>query len=524
MKKKVIAAILTAAMSFSLLAGCGGSDGRQGGENSGQDASASAEGGSSSDEGNVQENGETSHIIMTYLTLGMTPPDLQMVQDAVNEISVPEIGVEVEFKPIAIPDTFSNYSMWIGSGEQIDLMCIAFQGLNNYVNSGQLQSLDDLMANEGSYVKGLAEEFPITDGAVIEGQTYGVQPVQPVYGSRVGAVVRQDYFEETGIAMKDQFTWEELTEILMKIKEAHPDTYPMCKMGSSVGSTATGYGFMAEMDNLGATSASGSLLSSDSTTIENVYATEGFKEYLLLTRQWYEDGLIMPDAATTDATSTELLSSGKSCAYLMNQQPVQLLTEASYGWNSVGLNLTEGYFPALSGASGTYWTIPVTSEDPRAAMRFLNLMYENQAVADLLKSGIEGVHYEKTGEDYVITFAEGLTPDTTGYMMPLGLYGDMRYMLGYGSVASPEENAAWTENNRKKIYQSFGYNYNPVNMTNQLIAVNTVLDQYLPSLETGSVEDVEGTYAEFLSALETAGINDIIADNQAQFDAWRNAQ
>lgn len=526
MKKKIFAAMLTAAMGISLLAGCGGGNGQGAGKDGGSGGTPSTEenGSSGEDNGNVGASGETAHIVMTYLTVGVTPPDLLKVQDAVNEISVPEIGVEVEFKAVAIPDTFSNYSMWIGSGEQIDLMCIAFQGLNNYVNSGQLQPIDELLANEGAYLKGLADEFPITDGAVIQGQTYGIQSVAPMYGFRGGAVVREDYFAETGIAMKDQYTWEELTDILMKIKEAYPDTYPVCQLGTGLGSAATNYGFMSELDNLGATSASGSLLSADSTTIENVYATEGYKEYLLLMRQWQEDGLIMPDAATTDATLSELMASGKTCANLMNLQPVQLMTEGAYGWKGVALNVTEGYYPAISGASGTFWTIPVTSADPSAAMRFLNLMYENQAISDLLLRGIEGTHYVKTDNEYIIAFPEGVTPDNTGYYNPLGLFGDRRYAKEFSEGASLEENQAWTANNEKKPYQSVGYNYDTANMTNQLIAVNTVLDQYLPSLETGSVEDVEGTYAEFLKALETAGINEIIADNQAQFDAWRRAQ
>ena len=109
------------------------------------------------------DEGEAEQIIMTYLTLGQNPADLQMVQDAINEISKEKINVEVEFKPVAISETFSNYSLWIGSGEQVDLMCIAFQGLNNYVNSGQLLPLDEYLASDGSYLTQLSEELPIYD-------------------------------------------------------------------------------------------------------------------------------------------------------------------------------------------------------------------------------------------------------------------------------------------------------------------------------------------------------------------------
>ncbi|MCD7957029.1 MAG: ABC transporter substrate-binding protein [Lachnospiraceae bacterium] len=466
------------------------------------------------------EESEPDHIIMTYLTTGSTPADLEMVQDAVNEISIAEINVEVEFKVISISETFTNYSLWVASGEQVDLMCIAFQSLNTYANSGQILALDEYLESDGTYISELAEEFPLYDGAVINGSTYGVTPVMPCYGFRGGMVIREDYFEELGVEQQDQYTWDEITEILTAVKENHSDCYPACILGSSIGSTATNYGFFAELDYLGASSASGVLTSADSTEIVNIYATEEYKEFLYLMREWYELGLILPDAATTDSTATELMSSGKTCANPMNQQPVQLLTEASYGWNSVSLNMTEGYYPSASASAGTYWTIPITSENPEAAMKFLNLMYENQDVADLLKTGIEGVHYVTTDEDYVVAYPDGITSENTTYYEPLGLYGDRRYELAYSAGASIEENDAWTANNLSKQYMSVGYNYDTSNMTNQIIAVNSVLDQYLPSLETGSVEDVDTIYEQFLSALEVAGINDIIADNQAQFDAW----
>ena len=237
-------------------------------------------------------------------------------------------------------------------------------------------------------------------------------------------------------------------------------------------------------------------------------------------REWQEKGLILPDAATTDATIPELMTSGKTCANIGNLQPVQLNSAPSYGWDSVAMNMTEGYYPAATASTETYWTIPVTSENPDAAMKFLNLMYEDQDVADLLKNGIEGVHYVKTDEDLVIEYPEGVTAETSTYMEPLGLYGDRRKEMQYSSVVSAAENEAWTENNMKKKYKSVGYSYDTTDMTNQIIAVNSVIDQYLPSLETGSVEDVDSAYEDFLNALDAAGINDIIADNQAQFDAW----
>ena len=46
------------------------------------------------------------HLVVAYLTLGVTPPDLKKVEDAVNEKTIPEINVEVEFKAVSAYDAF----------------------------------------------------------------------------------------------------------------------------------------------------------------------------------------------------------------------------------------------------------------------------------------------------------------------------------------------------------------------------------------------------------------------------------
>ena len=64
-----------------------------------------------------------------------------------------------------------------------------------------------------------------------------------------------------------------------------------------------------------------------------------------------------------------------------------------------------------------------------------------------------------------------------------------------------------------------GYSFDPTNVTTALTAVSAVIGQYAPPLECGVV-DPEEKIPEFLHALEAAGINDVIAENQAQLDAW----
>ena len=46
-----------------------------------------------------------------------------------------------------------------------------------------------------------------------------------------------------------------------------------------------------------------------------------------------------------------------------------------------------------------------------------------------------------------------------------------------------------------------------------------MITEYQPALETGSA-DLESTYQAFIDKLKANGIDEIIADKQAQFDEW----
>ena len=56
-------------------------------------------------------------------------------------------------------------------------------------------------------------------------------------------------------------------------------------------------------------------------------------------------------------------------------------------------------------------------------------------------------------------------------------------------------------------------------MADKLVKVQEVVQEYIPVLESGSV-DLELYYPEFINALNQAGMRDIIEDKQSQFDAY----
>ena len=109
MKKRVLKKmgvfLLAVIMAMTLLNGCGKKEGGTNPETTKAGSEPQNETGSSegnentgaeeSSEDSGEWTGEISKIIMTYPTGGVEPTDMRLVQDAINEISRKEAGVEI---------------------------------------------------------------------------------------------------------------------------------------------------------------------------------------------------------------------------------------------------------------------------------------------------------------------------------------------------------------------------------------------------------------------------------------------
>ena len=87
-------------------------------------------------------------VVIQFPTLGTTPPDLQLVEDAINERTESEIGVHVTFYPVSAFETNTTTSLMVSSGEKLDLAISIFEGgVANYVNQGMLLNWTTLWRN-----------------------------------------------------------------------------------------------------------------------------------------------------------------------------------------------------------------------------------------------------------------------------------------------------------------------------------------------------------------------------------------
>lgn len=499
------AAVLLACMMTASLAACGGSG-------SG-DSSAASTGGSASasSESTSGETGSSDEIVklVVWGVGSADTEDCNEVAEAISEITREKIGVEIE---LVRGQDADQINLALTSGEAIDLL--------NYNNvNGQLASivrnsyatgLDDLVEQYGQGALGVINPVDL-DACRFGGVLYALPDMKDTSHS-AGFSMRKDIVDELGIEVPDMGTYEDMHEILTKVHEAYPDMYPLVPTWAN-GGMQESFAVDPMGDNLGV------LINAfdDSTEVVNYYATDEYREFCEMMYQWNQEGLIMPDATTT--TENNLLS-GNGFAMFENWKPgKELENYKSNGKEVVFMKVIEPYkFTDCS--NGNSFIIPYSSAHPEKAMELWNLMYTDPEVSNLFINGIEGKHWVYTDDTKTfITTPEGVDPNASGYSSVDWAWPNQQLT----PVWEGAEADLWEQlnkfNNDGVPSPAHGFSWDSSPVLNQVTACNNVVSAYHTALRWGAMDPAENL-PKFIAELESAGINEIIAEKQKQLDEF----
>lgn len=464
---------------------------------------------------------EPYEIVVTYMTFLGTPRDLALVEEEVNKIAIPTVNAKISFLPLTVFEAASKTSLMISSGEKLDLMMVLFQGGPvNYVNNGQIIPLDELFAQYGEDIA-RAEGIAMA-GGYLNNTLYAI-PSEEKFARQMGVVMRSDLLAKYPFAKNewDMIGYEDLDALFARVRAGEGENLYMLPLSGS--SLTTFMGFHT-VDVLGTGLASGGLMNGglDNTRVVNVFATPEYKKHLEWFRKWYLSGYWPKDCVTMTDVSMDLMRSGRYFAAL---NATEADMKAKYiqdcGWDVRAFNTVKPY-AMTSIYQISVWTIPITCEDPETTFKFLNLMYQSEEINNLLHNGIEGLHYVKTGDRGIINFPEGLNAENTGYYNPLGVWGDKSLRYQWPPITPDYFDELKTFNakvDETMASKALGYCFNSYPVRTEYVAVNDVISQYQAGLESGSL-DPETALPQFLAALNAAGIDRVIAENQKQLDAW----
>lgn len=454
-------------------------------------------------------------IVIETVTLGAPYADIPAVEDAINAITVPAINVRVRILNVGIAQHERRITQMINTREKVDLVMVGLTlPMSSMVAAGMLLPLDAPLAVYGADIESLMDGQ--LDAGRLHGALYAI-PADAYTAQAGGFVYNKQMADELGIEVPDPLTFEELTRIFGIVREKLPGVYATSFGTGNIPSVM----FLNNMESYDSyTHCYGVTFHQyDSTRIVNLYASQLFRRHLMQQREWMKQGYVVPDSMTSGILSQEYMAAGEIFGMVTNYSPIEAPTQQSN--SSFPIEIVKITRPARSTSAiqERMWGIPVSCENPEKAMEFLNLMYANADVANLLSNGIEGLNYKFVDEN-VITYADGVDPANPGYGRVFSRFGDQMKLYQW-LPATPNYQAELAEFNESALdSRSLGYTFDPDPVAAEVAAVNEVIALYLPPLECGLVDDVDTAIAEFNTQLENAGIDRIIAENQRQLDMW----
>jgi putative aldouronate transport system substrate-binding protein len=456
-------------------------------------------------------------IDFAYLSFNKIPETdaLATVEEAINAITIPKINATVKLHPFGIPDYFQQVTLMLQSGEGLDVFS-SLGDLPQRVSQNQfidISSMIDKDAPEAKAVVGAA----FLKTTTLNGKLYGI-PAYKGVALAPNLVYRADIMQEIGVDPATIKSLNDLTDVFAKVKAKYPDMIPLVPVQQgTVGLITTLYG----IDFLGDSYLTPvAVLEGDSTKVVNFYETQKFKDLVTLARDWFNKGFILKDAATTTTNVMEFLSGGKGFAYIAayGGQAAWTQITAQSGKDIKMVRLGQPYLSTVS-VNALTWGVTSISKHPDAALKFINLLFTDKEVINLVIYGIEGIDYVKVDADHV-KYPEGQDASTVPYTSQLscGVVGNQFIQYQMEGTDMADLQLMLEENKNSAMSPAMGFTFDSNIVANEYSAVTNVIGQYLPGLITGSMDPAE--IPNFIDKLKAAGMDKIVEVKQQQLDQW----
>lgn len=527
MKKKMIALLLGGAMLLTCVTGCTNesatSASSTGEESTSAAASDAEQENKETSDAKKQTDGEIVEIVWQYPSTSEVGDGFYRMEDALNEMMEKDIGVHVTFETCDLLDSQNDATLMVSAGEQLDICLTALTSARNLIDSGLVIPLDDLIATYGQDVQEQGPEA--VESCRFDGKIYGVPPLYTV-AKYYGYNMKKEFAEKYDCMPEEGkiYTLDEMEAIFEKIKEGEGDDTLLFVPWSNTYEPLN-YN-LCEYDKIGGDMAWGTLMLNrgfEDTTIVNLFETEEYADFCQRMYEWVQKGYISADAAVTTDAPDDICKRENVVGTFAYGVPDPKLAE-SVAWASevVVFNTVAPFIPG--GNSDFMWHVTINSEHPDKAMEALNYIYKNKEAATLIQFGFEGEEYEiiKAEGNNVLARYLSDNPSDLPYYNTFGIWGNrLEWPVFEPSDIMANEIKGDIEGNLSDSRKSpaIGYSFNSESIAAELAAVQTVIAQYAPSLNAGAL-DPQKALPEFISALKDAGIDEVIAENQKQFDEY----
>ena len=469
------------------------------------------------------------------------PPDtgLEEIYARLDELTVPELQCTLRFEFIPWGDERKQLNIATASGEydfipggifsdyRILVSKNAFLDLNDY-----LYLVPELVKHYSTYSENTLKDCEI-DGGLYGIPQFGMGGIMDV---NEGFFYREDLRKEWGLPEITDLDSMEAYLYRAKQDDRYREEALITdnRIWQSLWLMVTG-GKYLEVNSMMETPFV-VVEAKDPYTLVNRLETPEFAQVLYYINKWRRDGILESDLlALSDNEGARgkslMLADRKPCEtnvpdWSAGASHVPDLTEAHPEWEYGFYLYTSGnekwYITSLASASVV--SVSSKTQDPEKAIRLLEKIHTDQRYYDLVRYGVEGIHFKKVGEN--------ISYD--------GVPGSRRFgwtvcsddLLNYEAVPANEQwyrdvevkQGEWKEGLAKIAFPHplDGFNIRTGGIEKELSQMETARLQYFQPLVCGYYDSIEEGIARTKEALNQAGFTVYMENLQEQLDAWGN--
>lgn len=455
-------------------------------------------------------------------TGGTAPVDNALVLEELNKIAREKIGVECQI------DYFTNDQIQISiqSGEVYDIYYTCSWYNNTTQGIGQGLYLDVAEAvktvTPGLYASMTQDVWDLATHP--SGAIYAI-PVKKDYAAINMIYYPSDIAAELGFEMPDRIAaWDELTPFLTAWKETLPEgEYPVNIGGQPAGMESS-------FDFIDRTAMIGCVFGT--TEVCTVFDDPAIMERYRTMAKWYDMGLVNPDVAQLTENAID------------NSKPRINFVQA---WPGYDYSVANGYPTKLitysgpnlnvDGVQGSMNALSIALEDDTAkrdaCLKYLELSYIDREFNDIMRFGVPGLHFNYVTEEQNPACAGGVLRTDLG-SENYNPWGFSQPAYFNTSIPVSQKMIDGTEPapvlNQYDLYYKMieeegvasamgSFLWDTSDWQDALAEMSAIKDEYYSDFASGT-RSIDEVYDEFIEKMNAAGLQDMIADAQAELDAF----
>ncbi|MCR5330837.1 MAG: ABC transporter substrate-binding protein [Lachnospiraceae bacterium] len=460
--------------------------------------------------------------VYIYL-IGSTPNDFDQITELANKYLEP-FNTKIEFTVMAWSDYQDLYSLNLTSGTNIDAIFTApWCYLWTEASKGSFMTLSENFIS--SYMP-LTDRLQIKDswgGVKLNGEIVAI-PQNSTNPNGKMVAIRQDLADKYGISSLN--SWNDYKNYCLTIAEKETPVSGILAMAAAGSNPELWDVYRQQYDTMPAMTDgtityyykyNGKVPSYDE--IEFAYTTDYFRSFCYEMKEMADAGVWSRSALTNEISAADSFGALASASMAWNTSVFNGIEtcEKTEGVVGAAYDITQKNFSIGEAYNNNDMAITASSQNPERTAMILDIIKNDTYLHRLFRLGIEGVHYtiDEHGVYTELEKASDYPADS------LSLCWAIKNSTLTQGGADPRKQAIIDEESAKMVAcPTEGFVFDDSAVSFEVSAVNTVLDEYVKSLQLGLLEDIDSAIATMMDLARQSGLDKVEAEFKKQYEAW----